>query len=394
AADAVDWVRLMEGKGIRGGAAIDWPGLMRFKRTFTEPVPEHRERAFLKAGMDVLHGTARFTGPNSLQIGNDELQARFILIGTGMRPATLGIPGEDLVTLSDDFLDLEQLPPRVVFTGGGYISMEFAHVSARAGADVTVLHRGDRPLEGFDPDLVKILVEKTRSVGIRLELETGVTRIERIASGLRVHGVRAGADTTYDADIVVHGAGRVPNIDALELRRGNVEFGRGGVTVNEFLQSVSNPSVYAAGDAAASGGLPLTPVAGYEGQIVADNILKGNHRKFDHPVTPTVSFTIPPIASVGLQEKAAKEKGLRFRTHFEDTGKWYASRRVGETHSATKVLIEEGTDRILGAHLLDLHADELINVFALAIRFGITASDLKDFVFGYPTHASNIRYMV
>jgi len=143
--------------------------------------------------------------------------------------------------------------------------------------------------------------------------------------------------------------------------------------VNGYLQSVSNPAVYAAGDAAETSGLPLTPVAGLEGRVVAQNLLHGNTTQPNYAGTPAVAFTLPPIAAVGLTEHDARHQGLSFRINFQDTSGWYSARRVGEKHAASKVLVEEGTDRILGAHLLGPSADEVINIFALAIRRGLTA---------------------
>ncbi|HEX8968160.1 MAG TPA: NAD(P)/FAD-dependent oxidoreductase, partial [Chloroflexota bacterium] len=156
----------------------------------------------------------------------------------------------------------------------------------------------------------------------------------------------------------------------------------------------SNPAVYAAGDAVASGGFPLTPVAGMQGAIVATNMLKGNHRTPDYRGIPSVVFAIPPLASVGLQEATAREQGLRFRTNYQDTAGWYSSRRVGQKHSAFKVLVAEDTGRILGAHLLGVQAEEVINLFALAIRADIPASDLRHMVYAYPTSSSDVPYMV
>ncbi len=164
--------------------------------------------------------------------------------------------------------------------------------------------------------------------------------------------------------------------------------------MNEFLQSVSNSAGYAAGDAADTAGYPLTPVAALESRVVAENLLDGNKVQPDYAGTPTVAFTLPPIAAVGLGEEEARSFGLKCRVNFQDTSGWYSSRRVGEEFSASKVVIEEGTDRILGAHLLGPSADELINIFALAIRRGLTAGDLKDTIFAYPTHASDVGSMV
>jgi glutathione reductase (NADPH) len=180
----------------------------------------------------------------------------------------------------------------------------------------------------------------------------------------------------------------------MDLAAAGVERGaRGGVKVNEFLQSTSSPAVYAAGDAAA-GDFPLTPVATYEGQIVAHNLLNGNQRKPDYQGVPSVVYTIPALASVGLLEKEARDRGLRFQTNSRDTSGWYSARRVAETCAGFKTLVEEGAGRILGAHLLGPDSAEVINLFAVAIRRGLTAAQLKDTIFSYPTPSSDVRYML
>ena len=395
AADAIDWTRRMNGKGIRAEKLhIDWNELMRFKRSFTEPVPKSSEESFKKAGIEAFHGCARFVGPNAIEIADRVLETRRAVIASGQKPADLGISGQEHLTTSDQFLELDQLPRRIVFIGGGYIAFEFAHVAMRAGSQVTILHRGARPLPRFDADLVAPLVEKTRDLGARVQLATQAEGVEKSSGRLAVHASSDGQKQVFEADMVVHAAGRVPNIGDLNLERAGIQWdGKRGVKVNEFLQT-SNPAVYAAGDAADTEGPPLTPVAGYEGVIVASNLLKGNRHKPDYRGIPTVVFTIPPLASVGLSEEAARQQGLRFRTKHESTSNWYSSRRVGETVSAYKVLVEENTGRILGAHLLGGQAEEVINLFALAIRSGIPATDLKLALFAYPSHGSDVAYML
>ena len=168
---------------------------------------------------------------------------------------------------------------------------------------------------------------------------------------------------------------------------------RRGVTVNQYLQSVSNPAVYAAGDAAASGP-PLTPKAGQDSEVVAQNLLEGNRRTPDYRALASAVFTVPALAAVGHTEETARAQGLRFRSRWEDTSSWLSSRRLGETASGYKVLVDEESGRILGAHLLGPHAAEVINLFALAIRFDIPASELKKVLYAYPTSASDIPFMV
>jgi glutathione reductase (NADPH) len=163
--------------------------------------------------------------------------------------------------------------------------------------------------------------------------------------------------------------------------------------VNEYLQSVSNPAVYAAGDAAASGP-PLTPVADHHSAVVATNLLEGNRATVDYAGLASAVFTTPPLASAGLTETAAHAQGLAFRVRREDTSRWLSSQRAGETTSGSKVLIDEASGRIIGAHLFGPRADEVINVFALAIRLRAHADDLKHLFYAYPTVASDIPSMI
>jgi glutathione reductase (NADPH) len=393
-AEAVNAPRDMVGKGIRAGdLALDWPDLMRFKRTETDPAPQAFVEGYARQGIEVFQGRARFVGPSALAVGGDRLTGRHVLIAAGARPAALPFPGAEHLLTSDGFLELDALPRRIAFVGGGYISFEFAHVAARAGADVTIVHRGPRPLEGFDGDLVDLLVKRTRGIGVRVELATEVRGIDVLSRGMVVHGRGPGGDCRLEADIAVHGAGRAPDLDDLDLARAGVALERRGVTVNQYLQSVSNAAVYAAGDAVASGP-PLTPKAGQDAEVVGDNLLEGNHRTPDYRAMASAVFTIPSLAAVGHTEATARAEGLAFRSRWEDTSSWLSSRRLGETASGYKVLVDEGSDRILGAHLLGPHAAEVINVFALAIRHDIPARELKKVLYAYPTSASDIPFMV
>ena len=396
AAEGVDAVHRLQDKGISGASQLDWPALMRFKETFTAPVPGQREEGYRKAGIATHHGVARFVGPTRVQVegGSAELEGRFVVIAAGAKPAPLHIPGEALVIDSERFLSLAGLPRRVVFIGGGYISFEFAHVAARAGCEVTVLGSTPQPLAHFDPDLVGLLVQATREAGIRVETGTPVRSVARAGSAYQVGFARGGGEAQVEADLVVHGAGRVADLDDLQPERAQVERERGGVKVNAYLQSTSNPAVYAAGDVAATGAPALTPIAGYHGGIVADNLLGGNHVTANYAGVASVVFSLPPLAMVGMGEAEARRLGLQFRIHFEATGGWYSSRRLGESVSGFKVLIEEKTERILGAHLLGHGMEEVINVFALAIRSGLPAPALREAFFAYPTLGSNIHYML
>jgi glutathione reductase (NADPH) len=396
AAEVIDWAKRMQGKGITlSDLQIDWRALMQFKRTFTEPVPQKREKTYADVGIKTFRGHAKFVDETTVQVGDEYLNGRYVAIASGAVPAPLSIPGEEYLTYSDQFLELETLPRQIVMIGGGYISMEFAHVAARAGAQVRILHQGSRTLEPFDPDLVERLAEATRKLGIDLQVNTKVKGIKKQADRLVVQVETEQGKETFDTEMVVHGAGRIPAIQDLDLEKAGIKYEKKGISVNGYLQSVSNTQVYAAGDVSASGAPPLTPVSSIEGHVVANNLLQGNHHKPDFTEIPSMVFSLPSLASVGLQEKAAREQGLKFKTlHESDTSDWYFSRRMNEPYSGFKVLVEEGSDRILGAHLLGSYAEELVNIFALAIRYKLSTEDLKRTTFAFPTAASNLIDMV
>lgn len=212
-AEILDAARLLRGKGIDDeGLTINWADLMKHKRGFTDRVPANIEGGLSSNGADTLHGTAIFTGTNSLEIGGATYESRHFLIATGARPRPLAFPGAEHLIDSTDFLDLEQLPARIVFVGGGFISFEFAHIAARAGAQTTIVDRGPRPLKAFDADLVELLVKRSTDAGIELRRETTISSVEATGSGYRVNLETTGGSATIETDLVVHGAGRVPQL--------------------------------------------------------------------------------------------------------------------------------------------------------------------------------------
>jgi glutathione reductase (NADPH) len=258
---------------------------------------------------------------------------------------------------------------------------------------VTVLQRGERMLPHFDAELVGWLMEKFREIGVESRTQNAVTAVERSGQEYRVRTQTPQGEGVVDTDLVVHAAGRVPDIDELNLPAANVAVEAGRLRLNDHLQSVSNPVVYAAGDAAAKGP-PLTPVSSHDAKIAVANILEGNRHRPDYRGVPSVAFTLPPIATVGLSEAAARQQTPNVYVKSARVPDWYTARRVGESVYGYKTLVEEGSGRVLGAHLVGPHADEVINLFGLAIRHDLTIDDLKSTIFAYPTGASDIGYML
>ena len=390
----MDGVERLKGSGINGDIHINWNQLMNYKKTFTDDFPEMKEIGLKKQGIDTYHGHAAFIDENKIEVNEETLKGNYFLIATGASPAKLPIEGSEHFTFSDEFLELEELPKDIVFVGGGYISFEFAHIASRAGANVHIIHRGERPLEGFDKDLVDQLVNYSKDIGIQIHLSTEVEKIEKMSNHYKVTGSQDSETKEFSADLVVHGAGRAPNTDSLNLKSANVNVNKKGIEVNDYLQSTSNSRVYAAGDASDSPGMPLTPVAGMESHLVASNLLNRNNRKYTEQVIPSSVFTLPKLATVGMSEEDAAEKGLDFKVNAIDTTKWFTYKRTNQAVAFTKIIINRENDQVIGAHLLSHEADELINLFATAIQFELSTKNLKKMMFAYPTAASDIGYML
>ncbi len=389
-AGAIAMASHLVGRGIVSTPVCDWPALQRLKNEFLDGIPEGTVKGFEDAGMDVLCGHVRFIAEDTVRVGNDSVRAEHIVIATGSKPREAGIPGAEHAGTSDDFLSLSELPASIVFIGGGYISFEFAHVAARAGAKATILHRSARALKAFDPDMADIILAASREAGIDVVLNEPAKAIEQEDGKFSVVG---GSGNRYIADFVIEASGRVPNVSVLDGDLGRIESGPNGVVVNEFLQSVSNPRVYAIGDVAATR-YQLAPVADCEGMIAATNIARGNVDKMDYDGVASSVFTIPELATVGMSEAVAKKDGLEYHVHQGTTEEWASSIRIGEKHAGYKILFEDGTHRILGAHLARHNASEVINVFALAIKFGMTMHDLETVTWAYPTYTSDLKKMI
>ncbi len=394
-AETVEQARRFAQDGFAGSdISLSWPDLVRFKRSFLEGAPEAAEESFRASGIETLHGRAHFVDPNKLAIDGHTVRARHFVIASGSRPASLPIPGADHLLTSDDFMELNELPDTLIFVGGGYISFEFAHVAAQAGCKVMILHADERPLAQFDGDLVDRLISKSRHAGIEIRLKSPVEGIEKTEEGVKVWAKSDGTNHPFEAAGAVHGAGRVPDIDDLNLGAGGIERDGHRIRLNQSLQSISNPAVYAAGDAAAAGPM-LTPVCELDADVVGENLLKKvPQRRPDYNGVPSVVFTIPPLASVGLTEDQARAQHLRFRVAGANISGWYSARRMKEDTAAFKILIEETTNRILGAHIVGPNADEVVNLFALAVRLRLPSDELRRLVPAYPSQAANLEYML
>ncbi|TPQ31768.1 NAD(P)/FAD-dependent oxidoreductase [Bradyrhizobium guangdongense] len=372
---------------------LDWAALIDRERDMIKDIPANLARAMARREVDVIKGYGTFVAPDTIRVGDRLLEARHIVIATGSKPRPLPIPGAEHMITSDEVLRQRELPASVIFVGGGVISLEFGHVYARAGAAVTVLEALPQLLPAMDTDAVARLRAESERIGIRINTGVSVHRIEPTGRRLRVTFTEGGVERTVEADRVVNGAGRVADIDSLDLAAGRVEHSNGRVAVDRYLRSTSNPQVHVCGDAVPNSP-QLSPIATYEGDIVGRNIVSGPKVSPDYAGMATSVYTVPALAAVGLTESVARESGATIDVHVNDMQDWFSTRSYAETVAWSKIVVDRHSDFILGAHFVGHAAQELINIFGLAIKFGITASQIRDNVYAYPTFSADIKHML
>ena len=385
----------MLGLGISKMPEVNWEDLQKFKYKFTGAIPAATEKDLAALGIKMYHQSPKFLDENTLSVEGKTVKTKKIVIATGNKPMPLKIPGAELMLNSDDFLELEKLPESMIFIGAGYIGMEFAHIAARLGVEVTVIDTEPRPLSNFDEDMVAHLTEASEAIGIKFIFNAKASKVEKLRKYLRVTAeTKNGEEISAKAELVFNTAGRVPSIDELELEKGNVAFSNKGITVNEHLQNTTNPSVYACGDVSNSEGLPLTPLSSQESRVVSANLLgKYNKTEAHYPPQPSVVFTLPNVASVGLSEQQAKERGFDYVVKHKSVPSWFNSKRIANQYYAFKVIKDKETEKVLGAHLVGPDAGEMINMFVMAMCGGLSCHDLKAMIFAYPTWSNDIKGM-
>jgi pyruvate/2-oxoglutarate dehydrogenase complex dihydrolipoamide dehydrogenase (E3) component len=351
--------------------------------------PMDSEARFAAMGVQVLRGTARFTGPRTVAVGDDgdtRVRARWFVVATGSRPAAPPIDGLDQVPYltNETVFDLTELPGHLVIVGGGPIGIEMAQAFRRLGAEVTVVE-GARILGPGDPELVQLLRDRLRAEGVALREGAAVKAVRPDGAGVALDlagdaGGDGATETVAGSHLLV-AAGRAPNVDDLGLDAAGVAFDRKGVTVDAGLRS-TNRRVFAVGDAA--GGPQFTHLAGYHAGVVIRRMLfRMFWAKADLRALPAVTYTEPELAQVGLSEAAARAKGpiTVLRWPFAENDRAQAERT---TDGLIKVLATP-KGKILGVHILGPQAGELIQPWVLALQNGLKIRHMAGTIAPYPT---------
>ncbi|PXF42380.1 Glutathione reductase [Gracilariopsis chorda] len=371
-------------------ASLDWPRLIRNKNAEIERLNGIYGRLLDRAGVHLIQGKAKFVDSHTVQVGDKQYTADKILVAVGGRPFVPEFEGSEHVITSNEAFYLEKLPKRVVVVGGGYIAVEFACIFHGYGTEVVQLYRRDLFLRGFDDDVRKHLAEQMQITGVDLRFNSVVKKITKLDDGC--FEVTTNKDETIQTDLVMYATGRHPYTADLGLKEAGVTTGQNGKILVDDWNKTNVNHIYAVGDV--TDRVCLTPVAIAEGHAFADTHYGNKKRNVNYQDIPTAVFSTPSIGTCGLTETQAREKYGKYGVDIYKTSfrpmKHTLTKREGEK-VFMKLIVEKSTDKVVGCHMLDAAAGEVIQLVGVAMKAGATKADFDSTM---PVHPVSAEEMV
>lgn len=371
-----------------GERSLDWASLVAAKDAELDRLNGIYLRMLESSGVTLINGRGTVVDAHTVQVGDKRYTAERILIATGGWPSIPTIPGADLGITSNEALDLREVPKRLVVVGGGYIAVEFAGIFAGAGAEVTIVIRGDAVLRGFDHDVPSSLTEEMERRGIKVLARTTIDGVKRQDDGLHID---CGAGQILEADTLLWATGRLPNTRNLGLEGLGVQTNEQGAIEVDTWSRTNVDGIYAIGDATTR--VNLTPVAIADGRALAETWFNNNPTEIDHTTVPTAVFSQPPIGTVGLTEAEARKRCEEvdiYRAKFRPMKNVLAGR---DDRTMMKLVVDRKTDVVLGVHMVGPDAAEIVQGFAVALHCGATKKQFDATVGIHPTAAEEFVTM-
>lgn len=370
------------GYGWSTQPAFDWATLKENKDREIVRLNEIYENLLARAGVEILRGRVRLLDAHRIEIAGVQRSAERILIATGGNAIVPNIPGREHALTSDAVFSLETLPRRMMVVGAGYIALELGSMCCALGVDVTLVHRGEEILRGFDHDLRCHLHSELEAKGMRILLETQVTELRKKGSAFEAE---LDSGDVLETDFPMFAIGRDPNVEGLGLQELGVELGqRGGIVVDENYSS-SVPSIHAVGDVIDH--IQLTPVAIAEGMHFAHHFYGEGEHRIDYLSIPTAVFCQPELATVGLTEKEAWHRCQDVRVYKSVFTPLKLALSERKEHTIVKLVVDASDDRVLGCHMAGHGAAEIIQGLAVAIKAGATKAQFDATIGIHPTAA-------
>ena len=373
------------------GVCVDFGEVMsRMRRLRAEISPLDSADRFRELGVDVFLGQATFSGPDTIQVGGQTLRFKRAVIATGARASTPPIPGLDAVGFltNETVFSLTELPRRLAVIGAGAIGCELAQAFMRFGSEVHLIEVASGILPNEDRDAANLVDKSLQSDGVCIICGATNLQVSSTSDGKRLVFTSNGSPHEILVDEILVGAGRKPNVEELGLENAGVAYDKSGVQVDDRLRT-KNRRIFAAGDICSR--FKFTHAADAMARIVIQNSLFFGRAKVSALKIPWCTYTDPEIAHVGLYEKEAQAKGWKtttFEHQFRDIDRAILD---GETEGFIRVLLKQGTDRILGATIVGSHAGNMISEISLAMVGGLGLKTIGRTIHPYPTQAECIK---
>ena len=371
---------------------FDWPKLRDAVSAEVTRLSGLYVKGLDSAGVEIAHERTTITGPGSVRLARsgEVITARHILVATGGHPVLEPVvPGGHLAITSNEVFHMPVLPQRMIVVGGGYIALEFACVFARLGVSVTLVHRGDNVLRGFDEDIRTRLHDALVRSGISLVLNQTIERLDEGAGGVRHVTLSGGA--RLEADAVLVATGRRANTAGLGLETAGVAMNSDGSIRVDAHSASTCPSIHAVGDV--TNRVNLTPVAIREGHAFADSTFGGKPWTVSHFPIATAVFTTPEIGTIGVSEQAAIKAGHKVTVFDTQFRAMRATMTGREDRTYMKLIVDSDTDKVLGAHMLGSDAGEIIQSLGIAVTIGATKADFDRTIALHPSAAEEFVTM-
>ena len=371
-----------------GPSSFSWPDLIRAKDREIDRLNQVYLGLLSATGVTLFEKRGVLLDRHTVQLGDETVTAKTILVAVGGRPWTPDIPGIEHAITSDEAFHLEDLPPRVAVVGGGFISCEFAGIFRGLGSEVTQIYRGDAVLRGFDGDVRRVVSEGQRQMGVDLRLEANVTAIEKTDSGL-VLSLDDGS--TVETDEVLYATGRVPNVRDLGLREAGVEIRANGQVVVDEYSRTNVDNIFAVGDV--TNRVNLTPVATYEGHSFADTEFGNQNRPVNHQYVPSAVFSQPPVGTVGYGEEDALHHIGPVDIYVSEFRPMKNTLSGRDGKALMKLIVAKASQKVVGLHVVGPDAPEIVQGFAVAVKSGLTKERFDCTIGIHPTAAEELVTM-
>jgi glutathione reductase (NADPH) len=368
-----------------GDSHFDWGTLVANKDKEIDRLNSIYIRNLEASGVEILNGHARMKDAHTVLLNGREISAKYILIAVGATPFMPEIPGIEHAITSNEAFHIETLPEQITVVGGGYIAVEFAGIFNGLGVDTTLVYRGEQIMRGFDDEVRAHLHAEMVKKGVSVKTETDIAEIVARDHGYDMTFTNG---ETQSTGLVMYATGRVPKTQDLGLQEAGIALGARGEVLVDAYSKTNIDSVYAVGDVTERA--QLTPVAIREGAAFAETVFNNTPQSVDHSLIPTAVFSQPPIGTIGMSEAEANAAGLDFDVYATDFRTLKDTLSGSAEKTLMKLLVEKGSDKIIGLHIVGPDSGEMIQAFGVAVTMGATKAQFDATIAVHPTAAEEL----